>query len=60
MFGLGFGEILAVGIILFIFFGAKRVPELGSSLAKGIKNFQKGIQGKEDDQQPPKDQLPKE
>lgn len=48
MFGLGFGELLAIGIVLFVFFGAKRLPQLGSSLAQGIRNFQKGLSGQED------------
>jgi sec-independent protein translocase protein TatA len=48
MFGLGFGELIAIGIILFVFFGAKRLPALGSSLAQGIRNFQKGIKGEVD------------
>jgi sec-independent protein translocase protein TatA len=47
MFGLGFGELLAIGIILFVFFGAKKLPTLGSSLAQGIRNFQKGLKGEE-------------
>ena len=47
MFGLGFGEIIAIGAVFFVIFGAKRLPQLGSSLAKGIKNFQQGL--KEED-----------
>jgi sec-independent protein translocase protein TatA len=50
MFGLGFSEILMIGVLLFLVFGAKRLPELGSSLARGIKNFQKGL--KDEDRRP--------
>ncbi len=39
MFGLGTGELIIIGIVLFIFIGPKRLPLLGSSIAKGIKNF---------------------
>lgn len=47
MLGLGTGELLIIGGIVFLLFGAKRIPMLGSSLAKGIKNFQKGLKGEE-------------
>lgn len=47
MFGLGFSELMIVGVLVFIFFGAKRLPSLGGDLAKGIRNFQKGL--KEED-----------
>ena len=47
MLGLGFGEILAIGAILFVLFGAKKLPMLGSSLAQGIRNFQKGLKGED-------------
>ena len=49
MFGLGFGEIIAIGVVIFIFFGAKRLPQLGGDMAKGIRNFQKGLKGEDED-----------
>ena len=42
MFGLGFGELVVILVIVVLVFGAKRIPELGSSLGEGIKNFKKG------------------
>lgn len=48
MFGLGFGELLLVLLIVVLFFGGKKLPQLGSSLGESIKNFKKGL--KEDDQ----------
>ncbi|MBT3982614.1 MAG: twin-arginine translocase TatA/TatE family subunit [Bacteriovoracaceae bacterium] len=45
MFGLGMGELLILLLVVVVLFGAKRIPQLGSSLAQGIKNFQKGIKG---------------
>ncbi|MBP9837289.1 MAG: twin-arginine translocase TatA/TatE family subunit [Proteobacteria bacterium] len=42
MFGLGIGEILVI-LIVILLFGAKRLPDLGSSLGIGIKNFKKGF-----------------
>lgn len=47
MLGLGFTEIMIIGAVVFVFFGAKRLPSFGSDLAKGIRNFQKGL--KEED-----------
>ncbi len=37
--GLGGWEILLILMILLIFFGAKRIPELARGLGKGIKEF---------------------
>ena len=36
-------HLLIFGIIILLVFGAKRLPEIGSSLGKGIKEFQKSI-----------------
>ena len=37
--GLGGWEILLIVLVLLIFFGAKRIPELAKGLGKGIKEF---------------------
>lgn len=40
MFGnLGMWEILLILFIVLLFFGAKRLPEIGRSLGKGIREF---------------------
>jgi len=41
MFGLGFPEILVILIILFLLFGAKRLPEIGEGLGKTMKEIRK-------------------
>lgn len=38
----GFGEVLIIVIVLILFFGAKRLPELARSLGKSINEFKKG------------------
>lgn len=44
MFGsLGFTELLMILIIILVLFGAKRVPEIGSSIGKGIREFKRNI-----------------
>ncbi len=37
--GLGGWEILLILLVLLIFFGAKRIPELARGLGKGIREF---------------------
>lgn len=39
MFGLGMPELLVILVIVVIIFGAGKLPEIGSGLGKGIKNF---------------------
>ena len=55
MFGFSLGHLLIV-LIIVLLFNARRLPELGSALGKGMHAFKKGLEGKtEDDQLPPKD-----
>ena len=48
MFGLGFGEILVVLVIVLLFFGGKKLPELGSALGRSFNNFKKGLKEDKD------------
>ena len=41
MFGLGMPELLIILVIILIIFGAGKLPEIGSALGRGIKNFKK-------------------
>ena len=38
---LGFGEMLVILIIALLVFGPKKLPELGKSLGKGLREFKK-------------------
>jgi len=51
MFGLSLGHILIL-LVVILLFGARRLPELGSSLGKGLRAFKSGLDGKDaiDDQ----------
>jgi sec-independent protein translocase protein TatA len=40
---LSFVHILILLVIVLLVFGARRLPEIGSSLGKGIKEFQKSL-----------------
>jgi sec-independent protein translocase protein TatA len=41
MFGLGLPEILVILVIIFVLFGAKRLPEIGTGLGKTIREIRK-------------------
>jgi sec-independent protein translocase protein TatA len=36
-------HLLVLGLIVFVLFGAKRLPELGKGLGEGLKGFKDGI-----------------
>lgn len=40
-------EIAIIAVLALLIFGAKRLPELGSSLGKSIRSFNKGLKGDE-------------
>ena len=42
---LGFPELLIILFILFLIFGASKLPQLGSGLGAGIKNFKRSLKG---------------
>ena len=51
---LGWGEWLVIGAIVLLLFGAKKLPELGRSLGRAVREFQDGLKGKDgNDKQPP-------
>lgn len=45
--GLGWQELLIVLLIVIVIFGAGKLPEIGSGLGKGIKEFKKETAGDE-------------
>ena len=47
---LGLGELLVILGILLLFVGGKRLPQLGRSLGEAIREFQRSLKGKQDDQ----------
>ena len=55
---LGFTEIAILLLILVLFFGAKRIPEIGGSIGKGWREFRRGLQDDKDEPRPPENPLP--
>ena len=43
LFGLGMQEILVIALIILLFFGGKKIPELMKGLGKGVKSFKDGM-----------------
>ena len=42
-FGMGFGELVLVLIIVVVVFGSTKLPQLGDGLGKAIKNFKRAV-----------------
>lgn len=41
--GFGMGEMIFIFLVVLLLFGAKRLPEIGSSLGKGIREFKSSV-----------------
>jgi sec-independent protein translocase protein TatA len=41
-------HLVVLGVVAFLLFGAKRLPELGKGLGEGLKGFKEGIKGVSD------------
>ena len=46
MFGLGLPELLIILVIGVLLFGAGRLPQIGSGIGEGIRNFRKSMKEK--------------
>jgi sec-independent protein translocase protein TatA len=45
-------ELLIIFAVLLLLFGAKRLPEMGRSLGRGMREFKDAVTGKDDDEPP--------
>ena len=45
--GLGMSEILLIALVVLLFFGGKKIPELMRGLGKGVRSFKEGMNGVE-------------
>jgi sec-independent protein translocase protein TatA len=46
---IGTGEIVLLLLVALLLFGAKRLPEIGRSLGKGMREFKDSVTGKDDE-----------
>jgi sec-independent protein translocase protein TatA len=43
MFGIGLQELVIILVIALVIFGPTKLPQIGSGLAKAIRDFRKGV-----------------
>jgi sec-independent protein translocase protein TatA len=57
--GIGWMEIMLLLLVMLLVFGPKRLPEMGRSLGRGIREFKESVTGedKDDDHEPRKTEL---
>ena len=55
--GLGMAEMIFIFMIVLLLFGAKRLPEIGSSLGKGIREFKGSVREIENELKTPERQI---
>ncbi len=58
MGNLGFTEIMIILLVVLLLFGAKRLPEVGASIGKGIREFKRSITDTQDAIMSPDDRAP--
>jgi sec-independent protein translocase protein TatA len=58
MFGLGMPELIIILVIILIIFGAGKLPEIGSGIGRGIKNFKKATNEPPEEISPPDEKDP--
>ena len=49
-FGIGLPEILILLLVALLIFGPKRLPEMGRSLGRGMREFKDSVSGKDGDE----------
>ena len=52
-FGIGLPEVLIFLVVVLLLFGASRVPEIGRSLGKGMREFKDAVTGRDEDERAP-------
>lgn len=56
--GLGMSEIILIALVVLLFFGGKKIPELMKGLGKGVKSFKDGMNEIEKDIKETKEENP--
>ena len=47
MFGLGWPEVIVIGIVAALVFGPKKIPEIGGALGKTLRGFKEELDNPE-------------
>lgn len=45
--GIGMQEVLLIALVVLLFFGGKKIPELMQGIGKGMRSFKEGMNGME-------------
>jgi sec-independent protein translocase protein TatA len=54
-FGISAWELAILLVVALLLFGAKRLPEMGRSLGRGMREFKDAVTGKDDDGDKPRE-----
>lgn len=57
---LGFGQVLIILLIVFVIFGAGKLPKVMGDLGKGLRSFKDGMREEDDESIKDKPKLPRE
>ncbi len=49
---IGVPELMLLGLVVLLVFGPKRLPEMGRSMGRGLREFKSSITGEDKDQEP--------
>ena len=55
---IGMGEIIIIGLVIILLFGAKRLPEIGSAIGQAIREFKKSMKNDDGDKNGNNDKKP--
>lgn len=55
--GLGWTEIILIGVVLLFLFGPSRLPGMGKSLGEAIRGFKKGLESSPDEEVKPTERV---
>ena len=47
--GIGMQEVLLIALVVLLFFGGKKIPELMKGIGKGVRSFKEGMNNMEKD-----------
>ncbi len=59
--GLGTGEWILLVVVILVIFGVGKLPQIGSGLGKGLRNFRRSVKGEDEEEPkaPPEDPMPR-